>query len=374
MMAVAWKLLVPRAIEHDLRRRLDEAGYAQARFELAEVALDRIELRDITLGAGMDLGRIDIDAGPYQLWRGQRADITVSGARIRAEAARRGAAGAKLPFDHVTVRDAELIGAHERVAISGTIDLEKSAFDLVATADVPQATWSGIAVESATIRAAVAGDLSAFTARGELVAKGVITKSARASEVRMPFDLAVSLRDGVTIRSEDQLALTAKTAAVVVAGTAVTLDDPIVVARGTTRAGGVRLVFASGRDFELAALLEHVPVDQVLAAATRNRVRASGVLDGELVLNDRLAITKGVFRARGPGRLYASTPLKLETGGFAIQNRVAAALADFDYSRLVMTIDSDVHLSLAGRGHTVPQELAIDVNVRGLLAQNEVTR
>ena len=374
MVALAWKLLVPRAIEHDLRERLDAAGYAQARFELAEVALDRVELRDVTLGQGLDLGRVDIAAGPYQLWRGQRADITVSGSRIATGAVRSGAAGAKLPFDRVTVRDAELIGEHERVAISGTIDLTKSAFDLVATAEVPQATWNGIAVEAATIRAALAGDVSGFTARGELRARDVTTKSARAHELRLPFDLAVSLGDGVTIRSQDEVAVTAKSAAVVVGGSAISVDDPVVVARGATRVGGVKLAFAHGRDFELAAVLDHVPVDRVLAAATRDRVRGSGVLDGQLVLNDRLAITKGIFRARGPGRLFASEPVKLETDGFKIQNRVAAALSDFDYSRLVMTIDSDVHLSLAGRGHTVPQELAIDVNVRGVLAQNERTR
>jgi hypothetical protein len=56
--------------------------------------------------------------------------------------------------------------------------------------------------------------------------------------------------------------------------------------------------------------------------------------------------------------------------------RIVAALADFDYTRLALSIDDDpdLHLTLDGQGRRVAQQLDIDVNVRGLLARNEGKR
>jgi hypothetical protein len=472
--ALAWKYVVPFAIDRELHARLDDAGFAHASFEVGRVALDRVELVDVSLAQGLDLGDVEIAAGPWQLWRGERPDVVLHRPRIAPSGAHPNARGRALPFRRVVIDAGELDVGGDRLAVRGTIDLRAplAVFDLAAyaptihvgptlvegmaatirgpanhlracgtglierarvdacirrdsdetaslewrarevddnwsangrgqltyanesvaftgglvEASLAERTIGGFAIEHATVHAEVDGDFGArsFALRGELVAEKLSNKAVTIRGARLPFDVVGVVDQAVKMHSDRELVLSAASAIVTSAGVAVRIERPVVAAHGATSIGDV-VELAAGtpdRSFAIVAKLRGISVDRVLAAATGNRVRGTGILDGELVfdLDDRkLALVGGELAARGPGRLLATNPgslAKVDASSFAVHRRIAAALADFDYTRLALSIDDDpdLRLSLEGRGRRVAQELDVDVNVRGLLARNAGSR
>lgn len=107
--SVVVTFVVPFAVDRGVRSRLDRAGFSQARFSVGRVALDRVELLDVSLQRGLHLGDVTIEAGPYQLWRGARPDVIVRGARLdlRAPLPPSGANQAP-PFRRLVIEDSEL--------------------------------------------------------------------------------------------------------------------------------------------------------------------------------------------------------------------------------------------------------------------------
>jgi hypothetical protein len=463
--ALAWWIVVPKVVEHGLRDRLDAAGFQDAAFEVGDVALDRIQLLDVTLAAGLALGDVAIHAGPWQLWRDQPADVVVHGARVDRRALAKVVADSparsrRLPFRRVVIRDSRL----DELSVRGTIDLrgEFAAFDLTAesprvrvgavvvenvaatvrgpssrlracatgtvrgaeldacavidarpatrrstdlvwAANDPRRGWratgkgalvregnslrlaggtidatmtagtiGGLTVAGATLHAEVTGDLGAgtLTARGAIKAAELAADHVKIRDATLPFALT---GDALGVRSTQELVLSATSATITAAHSSVRVDAPILVASGTAAAGGATFAFG-GRPapLRLVAKLRGIPVDRVLTSATRGRAHGTGTLDGELVLGvgaDGLALIGGKLANRAPGRLRI--PQLSDLGDVSATDigphrRIAAALGDFAYTQLALTVhDSpDLRLSLLGRGRRIPQSLDININVR----------
>ena len=454
---LAFEYLLPIVVEHQVRNRLGPT----ARFEVGAVALDRVKLLDVSLARGLELGDITIEAGPWQLFRGKRADVVLSGSRIDSRAVTLPKpTGKDPPFGRVTIVD----GMVDELAIAGTIDLRGSVdltanapamhvgsrvvhdvaatvrgplnelracatgnFDgvqldacaeldararehadlvwaathdawsakgtarLVRTPDsvaieagrvdavLAERTIGGVAIHDATLHAEIAGSLDRVTARGELAVGEVTSEQVAVRGATLPFALSGSFDGGVKLRSERELVLTAASATLTTGGRSVRIAEPVLTGRGSYTAGNAVLSVVTDDPLRLVAKLRGVPVDGVLAAASRDRVRGTGVLDGELVFDETLSLVAGGLAARAPGRLHVGALAQEQAqtdAAFAVHRRIAAALSDFDYSQLTLKIVGapGLRLSLRGRGRRVPQALAIDVNVRGLLAQHERTR
>lgn len=447
--ALAFEYVLPAVIEREVRTRLP----AGAHFEVGTIALDRVELLDVSLARGLELGDVTIEAGPWQLWRGEPPDLVLAGPRIdtRALATRPGSGGGTPRVGRVTIVDGKL----DEIAVSGTIDLGGSvdlvaraprlrigpvvARDVAATVRGPlrelracatgtldagvqldacatldartraraQLVWQahgragsahgtarlvragdafaiedgtleavvaahtthGITVERASLRATLAGPLDELVLRGELRAGRLAAEQVSLRDAVLPFELAGS---PARLRSHQPLVLAAASATVTAAGRSLRVDTPTITARGALG----RIALGGDAPLRVAVKLRGVSVDHVLAAASRDRIRGTGVFDGELVFDDSFALVGGGLAARAPGRLRVKALAGITDPDVALHHRVAAALADFNYARLAVSVagDPELKLTVQGRGRRVPQAIAIDVNVRGLLARTERTR
>lgn len=107
----------------------------------ATVSLDRIELDHVQLGEGLDLGKVDMDAGISLLWHGAPDQVTLHGAQVSAEAvarlAKRSAGGTSggggastFPFQRLQLDRCIVAVGDTHVTVSGTIT--PSSLDLVA--------------------------------------------------------------------------------------------------------------------------------------------------------------------------------------------------------------------------------------------------
>lgn len=465
--ALAWTLMsvvLPIAVDRGIRGRLDRAGFAHASFTLGSVTLDRVELLDVSLQRGLALGDVVIEAGPYQLWRGDLADVVVRGAEIdaRTSVATSGT-GARLPFARVFIEDSSIVDDTQRIAVRGSIDLRgrEPALDLVAhtaalrvgtlliedaaatvrgplaalracatgritemtvdgclvidagertaslewaahdsrvaatgggtlrlagdtvlldggTIDATLAATSagGVSLDPVALHGVITADLSqqTFTVAGELRSDRIAARGVTLRNVALPIAIDGTVRDGLSLHSKTAWLVAADTATVTAMGRSLTLEHPVLRAIGRSVFGPVQLEAGDDRPLEIASTLRGVPLDQILAAATRERVRATGVVDGVVVFtvdDTGLSLADATLTTREGGTLRIPDLGAITPARFGVHERVAAALSDFAYSKLTLDVDdpSTLRLSLAGRGKRITQELAVDINVRGLLAQ-----
>jgi dicarboxylate transporter DctA-like protein len=118
---------------------------------------------------------------------------------------------------------------------------------------------------------------------------------------------------------------------------------------------------------------------RVLGSFARGHADGSGALDGELAL--RLAATgaslqRAMLHARPRGTVQLSDPawraqVSASATGFALHQRIAATLADFEYGRLAAVLhpegsDPDLQISVQGHGKQIAQDLDLTINLRGL--------
>jgi hypothetical protein len=107
----------------------------------ASVSLDRIEIEHVTLGEGLDLGKVEMDAGISLLWHGAPDHVTLHGAQVSADALSRlakptaggGSSAAPSPSlspPHLELDRCVIAVGDTRVTVSGTITA--SSIDLVA--------------------------------------------------------------------------------------------------------------------------------------------------------------------------------------------------------------------------------------------------
>lgn len=137
---------------------------------------------------------------------------------------------------------------------------------------------------------------------------------------------------------------------------------------------------------DLGVAVEGVHLGRLLRALTDRRASATGEVDGRVALRVRLGERRRV--ELGPGRLSARRPGRIRIGrgtlealdearlstlveGEWIERRVLAALADFEYRRLVVELDEvagtrRLRAHVLGRGLRVAQELDLTLNVRGI--------
>jgi len=142
-------------------------------------------------------------------------------------------------------------------------------------------------------------------------------------------------------------------------------------------------------DGRLGIVLSDIDLAQVLPLVSRRRLNGTGRLDGELAVEIApgaprpLRVRSGSLVTRGGGRLTTrSSRLVASLATRArlpldqalvrlVRERIARALADFDYSRLDLDLaPSRGHLTLRadlqGKGHQVPQELSLVLYARGV--------
>jgi hypothetical protein len=134
--AVAYRYALPEIVEWKLRRELVKHGFANARFELASVGFDHVRLTGVTLGPGLELGEVELDAGVSMLW--STADrVTLRRARIAREALAGGHGNGNarsLPVRSVRLEASVLTVGDTEIAVDGTIALDTTtpSGDLVA--------------------------------------------------------------------------------------------------------------------------------------------------------------------------------------------------------------------------------------------------
>lgn len=277
--------------------------------------------------------------------------------------------------------------------ICGTGSIEHLEIDACATVDAARArgvvrvalpaSIAGATLSDATVRADIDVDLATrafFVTNGIATARSVQLDRVSLREVELPFSFSGSIGDSLRLAADRGLVLSSRAATVALGGAAIPIERPVIAASGVVELGPVDLHLGPREEpLEITAVVHGVSLDAITSAATQKRVRGTGFVDGTVVL----AATEHGIRLRGgelattaSGTLRVADASKLAADmdrPFAVHARIGAALADFAYSKIGLRLDHepDMLLSIHGRGRRVPQEIQIDVNVRGLLAQNE---
>lgn len=166
--------VVPALVARRIETMLAAHGFPAARVAVSGLGLDQLRLTGVSLGEGLELGAIEIDAGVSVLWRPRIHQVTIRGAELSARAldhlapcATAGAAG-ELPFDVVRVVDATLALGGARIAVSGTIAPAGPSVDLTAASDavplgpvVARDVHASLHDDAAALRACVSGRVGA---------------------------------------------------------------------------------------------------------------------------------------------------------------------------------------------------------------------
>lgn len=154
--AAGYAWLVPTAVAQVLRSELAARGYPDARLRVASVGLGHVHLRDVTLGEGLAVGEVELDAGLSLLWGGAAETLTIRGARLAAEAVARWSAqhgeGAShaLPFSRIVLASSAIAFDGRLVPVTGTIDVRPGARAIELAAGGPLA-FGGPLVRDATL-------------------------------------------------------------------------------------------------------------------------------------------------------------------------------------------------------------------------------
>src|SRR5579862_2572126 len=85
--ALAWYVAMPALVARQVRRALRDAGFPDARFELADVGIGRVQLHDVVLADGLALGDVELDGSVTLLAGGRGPDrATIRGAHLTTAA------------------------------------------------------------------------------------------------------------------------------------------------------------------------------------------------------------------------------------------------------------------------------------------------
>lgn len=140
--AAAGHRALPRLVAGRIQAMLAARGLPDARVEVSGLGLDHLRLTGVTLGDGLDLGELELDAGISALWRPRIHEVTIRGAELSAAAldrlvqrGRGGGPAGDLPFEVVRIVDGNVTIGGARVAVSGTLAAAGPAVELTATSD-----------------------------------------------------------------------------------------------------------------------------------------------------------------------------------------------------------------------------------------------
>jgi hypothetical protein len=288
---------------------------------------------------------------------------------------------------------ATIRGSAGDLRICGTGSIDELVIDACATVDKDRArgvvhvalpsSIAGLLLQGAKVHADVDVDLAtrAFSlTNGTATAESVHLDRVALREVELPFSVRGSIGDSVRLDTEHALVLSSRSGTVTLGSATIPVERPMIAATGIVTLGPLELHLGPREEpLEITAAVHGVSLDAIAGAATQKRVRATGSVDGTIVLSataQGIRVRGGELATTASGTLRVTDAAKLATDldkPFAVHARIGAALADFAYSRIALRVDRDpdMILSIHGRGRRVPQEIQIDVNVRGLLAQNE---
>jgi hypothetical protein len=175
--AHAW--VIPELVGRYLRHELAERGFPSAQLHVKRVGVDRVQLTNVTLGDGMSLGEVELDAGWSLLWRPAHA-LTIRGAQISRAAIERWAttgsamSGAKttsgpiarLPIAELRLADCTVDLGDTRFTVSGAVGLASSAVHL--RAHTPAWDVGPLALRSVSITAKDTEDSIRACASGQI--------------------------------------------------------------------------------------------------------------------------------------------------------------------------------------------------------------
>lgn len=258
-----------------LTRALASSGFPDARFEIEGVGLERMQVHDLRLADGVDLGDIELDVGLSALWGSRPTRATVRGARVALEAAsklRLGDPAARPPLERVRVEGAELTSKGDRATITGEISLAGPlAADLRATG----VRIGGLAIEELGVQVrehgkeyGAAWELrgAGWTARGDGVLAwrdGALAVARSHTELQAP-----SLRTG-------PVSLDGASATLEIAGPLAALE-----VHGDAHAERARLASAAAiltlRDVHVPIAVRADPAGGALAVRSRSVVAHAG--------------------------------------------------------------------------------------------------
>jgi hypothetical protein len=344
-------LALPALVGRHVRSELAERGFPDASLKVASIGLHHLQLRDVHLQDGLDLGTVSFDRGVSLLWR-DVDQVAITGAHVDVDAVTahppvvppsKHDSGSAFKTLHVASSTIQL--GSRRGQVSGTVSADKGAFDVtVAVRDPAKGGWSakGAGRISWGKRVAVAGTMDLSIPRYEA---GPVTLT----QIQIPATI-----DGRGIRVANARAK--------VAGGEVTVD----AFAATGKAPEVTLHV---RGLRLADLL-----------GPSKRVAGTGLIDGDVSLRvdgNGLWVERGMLAARAPGTLKVTDRawrerIAQETGPFSLRATLAATLLDFRYDTLTAQLvapgktGSELRLALKGRGRTNKQELDIAIGVHGV--------
>ncbi|HEX5061919.1 MAG TPA: YdbH domain-containing protein [Kofleriaceae bacterium] len=305
-------VLLPIVVEHHIRAGLVERGFPHARLEVASIGLQHMQLRNVHLDDGLDLGTLDFDRGLSLLWRDVN-DVSITHASVSTAALARLApaltrtANAALPFRHAKVADSTLDVQGTKTRMAGTASASGKALEI--TIDVRDPSPKGWAVS--------------------LEAK---------------------------VDAERTLA---------VSGKAHVLGGEVEVEPFIVRAGSDVVVHARG--LQLAQLLE--PTEHLTGSGLVDGTVALR-LD-----RDGWSLDSGELHARKGGSLQVTDRtwrdrLTKEQSPFAVHAKLLDAVTDFQFDTLTAELappgaGTDLRLSTRGRGRRNHQELDVAIGIRG---------
>lgn len=376
-------LLLPIIVEQRIRSRLVERGFRDAHLDVASVGLSHMQLRNVHLAEGVDLGTIGLDRGVSLMWSDvhdvsiRHANITdVALARI-ASLMRSNNSGA-MPFEHARVDDSIVNVQGTPTQVAGSAAARGDTLELsVSIRDPSQDGWSAEARGRLVLGKHVSledGHVSATIPHGSLGSASFDDVSVVA-DVAGPLTALVATGTVHAVRADvGPYMLAALSVPFTVAGEHVSVS-----AKASLLGGELRLEPATVRDRSLDLVLRARGLELARLLAPTKRVTGSGVIDGELALHvdsKGWSLLHGELHARSSGALVvrdAKWRKLVATPGsqLAVQTRVINALTDFEYSALTAELappgsEKDVRVSLRGRGRTNHQELDIALRARGV--------
>jgi hypothetical protein len=389
---VAAYALLPRLAEARIRAQLAERGFPNADLEVVSLGLRHLELRNVRLDEGIELGSLELNRGVSLLWsdvdeiaidrahvsttalarvspmmkrtnasrpsgapfrrasiKNSVVDVDGTPTRVAATAARK---GTSLDVT-ISVRDPGKRGwsaeARGRIVWDDNITLENGHVEV----DVPTQKVGDTTVDGATLDARISGDLSRRVVRGSGTARigRIAMGSVDVTGLEVPFTFD---REGVRV-------LAARAS---VAGGELTLDPFFV----PTSKPSTDLVLRA-RGLQLATLLRD-----------SKRVTGSGLLDGFLAMrldDGSVALQRGELRARRGGRIqvidasWRKHVAAAQDSPFDVRTNLVNALIDFEYSALGVELappasGGALKVSTRGHGRRNRQALDISIAVRGV--------
>ena len=298
---------LPSFVASQLRDELAARGYPDARFRVVAVELDRIELADVTLAPGLELGTVELDAGISLLWR-EPDVISIRGAHVRAELLARAPAGngVELPAREVRIADSTIELGGTRFAVAGRV-LRDGDTELTATA--PHWTLAGETLDD--LRVTVAADRACAAARHATTEISACTPLATWTRLAVP--VTWTLRDP---------------AWTVTGTTTLSLGDRVVVQEGAFEAR-VPSWSREGVVIEDAVIAGELagPIEALAGSARLHvrRGRVDGLAFTDLESELDLGLADRVLRAM-PGEVYVRDATSPSPAGLVHAHRATVAL------------------------------------------------